>query len=111
MSRIDAHHHVVPPAYAALLTDRGLTPGGVDTPECSPELGLKLMKKVDMSTASLTLSTPGVWFGDAKETMMQDREIPKLLHPIERFWFDVALSPTPAGSSTDPTTRSHQEWP
>lgn len=43
MSRIDTHHHVVPPANAKLLNDRGLTPGGVDVPEWSPELGLKLM--------------------------------------------------------------------
>lgn len=75
MTRIDTHHHVVPPTYAKLLTDRGLTPGGVDVPEWSPELALKLMKKVDVSTAILSLSTPGVWFGEAKEAMWWAREV------------------------------------
>ncbi len=75
MSRVDTHHHVVPPAYAKLLTERGLTPGGVEVPAWSPELALKLMKKVDINTAILSLSTPGVWFGDAKETAWWAREV------------------------------------
>lgn len=37
MSRIDTRHRVVPPSYAKLLTERGLTPGGVDVPDWSPD--------------------------------------------------------------------------
>lgn len=66
-SRIDVHHHYVPPAYAALLRERGVQPGGVDVPKWSPESSLRLMDRNGIETSILSLSTPGAWFGDAAE--------------------------------------------
>lgn len=65
--RIDVHHHLVPPAYAAILRERGLRPGGIDVPEWSPGRSLRLMRRHDIDTSILSLSTPGVWFGHDTE--------------------------------------------
>jgi hypothetical protein len=66
-TRVDVHHHLVPPDYAALLRDKGHRPGGVDVPAWSPESSLKVMRRNGIATSILSLSTPGVWFGDDGE--------------------------------------------
>jgi predicted TIM-barrel fold metal-dependent hydrolase len=66
--RIDVHHHILPPAYARLLRERGLQPGGVDVPEWSVERSLRVMRRNQIATSILSLSTPGAWFGDAAES-------------------------------------------
>lgn len=73
--RIDVHHHVVPPAYGALVRERGLQPGGVDLPAWSVERSLKVMERNDIATAMLSVSTPGVWFGDVAEARRLAREV------------------------------------
>ena len=65
--RIDVHHHILPPAYARLLRERGLQPGGVDVPEWTVERSLRVMRRNQIATSILSLSTPGAWFGDAAE--------------------------------------------
>ena len=42
MSRIDTHHHVVPPDYAAWLRRQGNAAGGLPIPDWSPEAALAL---------------------------------------------------------------------
>lgn len=75
MGRIDTHHHYVPPRYADLLRERGLTPGGIPVPSWSMELAGKVLRKVGVDTAILSLSTPGVWFGDAAEAAYWARHV------------------------------------
>jgi len=75
MGRIDTHHHYVPPKYAALLRERGLTPGGIPVPSWSMEIAGKVLRKVGVDTAVLSLSTPGVWFGDAAEAAYWARHV------------------------------------
>ena len=63
---IDVHHHLVPPGYVATLAKLGITgAGGVDFPTWSPEQSLELMDRQGIACALLSLSAPGVYFGDS----------------------------------------------
>jgi predicted TIM-barrel fold metal-dependent hydrolase len=68
---IDVHHHVIPPFYLAENRDRiAGSRGGEITPawlEWTPQDALAAMDKHGVSTAVISLSTPGVWFGDAQQ--------------------------------------------
>lgn len=75
MNRIDVHHHIISPEYAALLHERGLTPGGIPLPGWSAERSLEVMDKNHIATSILSVSTPGAWFGDAAETRMWARRL------------------------------------
>ena len=62
-SLVDVHHHLAPPAYIADLTRRKL--GFPPTLEWTPEKSLADMDAAGVGTAILSITTPGVWFGDA----------------------------------------------
>ncbi|CAD5109912.1 amidohydrolase family protein [Zestomonas carbonaria] len=65
--RIDVHHHLLPPFYAEALRRQGLDRiAGVALPDWSPEQSLALLDTQGMQTAILSLSSPGVWFGEAR---------------------------------------------
>lgn len=66
-NRIDVHHHIVPGPYAQWLRDNGVRPGGVETPEWTSQKSLKLMNRMNVQTAILSVSTPGVWLGKQSE--------------------------------------------
>jgi len=61
-SIIDVHHHLAPPAYIADLAKRKL--GERPTLEWTPEKSLADMDSAGVATAVLSITTPGVWFGD-----------------------------------------------
>lgn len=65
---IDVHHHFVPPFYLAENRDRiAGSRGGQISPawlNWTPEQSMAAMEKQGVSTAVLSLTTPGVWFGD-----------------------------------------------
>lgn len=73
--RIDVHHHLVPLDYAALLKEKGISPGGIPLPEWTMPLAAKIMKANGMETAILSISTPGVWFGDQTEARIWARRV------------------------------------
>lgn len=64
--RIDVHAHFVPEVYGEALLAAGITqPDGIKaTPEWSEELHLATMDRLDVETAIISISTPGVHFGD-----------------------------------------------
>lgn len=63
--RIDTHHHIIPPALVAAMEARGLMQSmGRALPEWSPALSLAIMDAHDIGTAIVSLSAPGVYFGD-----------------------------------------------
>jgi 6-methylsalicylate decarboxylase len=66
---IDVHHHAIPPAYLAENRERiaGSRGGQISRAwlEWTPEQSLAAMDAHGVETAVLSLSTPGVWFGDA----------------------------------------------
>jgi len=63
--RIDVHHHFVSPEYTHALTDMGITgAGGENFPAWSPEQTLAMMDRQGIAASLLSLSAPGVFFGD-----------------------------------------------
>jgi predicted TIM-barrel fold metal-dependent hydrolase len=60
--RIDAHVHILPPEYVAALEQRALLP--FPLPPWSAELTYELMDRHAIDAAVMSLSPPGVYFGD-----------------------------------------------
>lgn len=67
---IDVHHHIVPPFYLAENADRiAASRGGQISAawlEWTPDRALAAMDESDVEAAVISLSTPGVWFGDVQ---------------------------------------------
>jgi predicted TIM-barrel fold metal-dependent hydrolase len=95
--RIDTHQHLVPPRYADWMHDKGIRPGGLDLPDWSVPAALKFMDGHGIQTGILSLSTPGVYFGDVAEARRWAREINEFTakvvsdHP-DRFGFFATLT-------------------
>ena len=63
MARIDTHAHLIPPQYRDALRKAGIDEaGGRALPQWSPELALAAMAELDVTTAILSVSTPGTTF-------------------------------------------------
>ena len=75
---IDIHHHIVPPFYLAENRERiAGSRGGQISPawlEWTPAQALDAMDRHNVRTAVLSLSTPGVWFGDAEAARRTARQ-------------------------------------
>ncbi len=64
--RIDVHYHIIPRPYVEALNSRGIEGStAVKFPRWTPHKALKHMDRSGVATAITSLSTPGVWFGDA----------------------------------------------
>jgi predicted TIM-barrel fold metal-dependent hydrolase len=71
--RIDTHHHFYPPKY--LEESSKYHDGTVShAPPWSPALSLEDMDKGGVETSILSISAPGVWFGNNAEARIQARE-------------------------------------
>ena len=68
---IDVHHHIIPPFYLAEYRDRiAGSRGGQISPawlQWSPQDALAAMDRHGVATSVISLSSPGVWFGDPQE--------------------------------------------
>jgi len=75
---IDVHHHFVPPFYVSENKDRILASGGGQNPawwKWSPDTAIAAMDKNGVSTAVLSLTFPGVWFGNPHEAAEMARRV------------------------------------
>lgn len=71
--RIDVHHHIIPPAFVAVMAKQGLTMvAGAPLPAWSPQKSIEVMDLNGIQTAITSLSAPGVHFGGGVE---QAREL------------------------------------
>src|SRR5689334_1505823 len=61
--RIDVHHHLFPPAYRAAVGNRAN-----NQPVWSPAQSIEEMDKGGVATSLLSVSSPGVWFGDVQQS-------------------------------------------
>ncbi len=62
--RIDVHHHISPPAYIAELDPKGI-PLTRETRDWTPAQSIELMDKGGVQVSLTSITTPGLWFGDA----------------------------------------------
>jgi predicted TIM-barrel fold metal-dependent hydrolase len=69
---IDVHHHLAPPAYIPELVKRNTNQRPLI--EWTPEKTLETMDQAGISTSILSISEPGVWFGDDAEARRIARE-------------------------------------
>ena len=95
--RIDTHHHVVPPRYAAWLAGRGIDAGGRAIPEWTVPTALQLMDDAGVASAVLSVSTPGVHLGDDAEARRWAREVNEFCAAVvaeqpRRFGFFATLT-------------------
>ena len=63
--RVDVHHHMYPAALLAGLSKHIKVPPIMAT--WSPQKSLDQMDKAGIQTAMLSVTAPGVWFGDVAE--------------------------------------------
>lgn len=74
-ARIDTHQHLIPPEYRRRLDARGMTAGGWPTPHWDPDAAIAMMDQEGIATGILSLSAPGVHFGDDGEARESARMI------------------------------------
>ena len=75
---IDIHHHFVSPAFLQLLTERNAktpVPGLAAWKDYSPARAVETLDRVGIQTAMLSITAPGVWFGDANQAGRWAREM------------------------------------
>ena len=94
---IDIHHHVMPPKYVAKrkadILKVSVIPSVVDW---TPQQSLEDMDRNGVRTSLVSISTPGVWFGDPEEARRLSRECNEFAaqmasdHPL-RFGFFAAV--------------------
>ena len=76
--RIDIHHHFVSPTFLQTLTARNAkspVPGLAAWKGYSPARAIETLDRVGIQTAMLSITAPGVWFGDAQEAGRLAREM------------------------------------
>ncbi len=98
--KIDVHHHVAPPEYVSALAARGITSaGGRPFPIWDLEENLSFMDRHGIETAMLSVSAPGVFFGDlglAKELARACNEfLAGLVNAYPRRFGAFAVLPLP----------------
>lgn len=64
--RIDVHHHFAPPAWVAEVKGRPLLQ--VANTRWTPEQSIEDMDRGDVAAAVVSVTNPGLWFGDAAVT-------------------------------------------
>jgi predicted TIM-barrel fold metal-dependent hydrolase len=96
-NRIDTHSHIVPPDYGAWLRRRGADAGGLLIPDWSVDAALDAMEARKVRTSIVSVSTPGVHFGDDREARDMARAVNEYAasvarrHP-DRFGFFATLT-------------------
>ncbi len=103
--RIDVHHHIWPPEYMTREHDRVLAvTSNVASLQWTPAHSIEEMDKVGIATSIVSISTPGIWFGDVSEgrslaRLSNDYAATMVRDYRNRFGFFAALPlPDPDGS-------------
>lgn len=95
----DVHHHMLPDFYSASLKKQGVDQAaGAALPDWSPEKSLALMHATGIARAYVSISCPGVYFGDAgaaNELARQCNEYgSELKKSNDKFGFFATISQT-----------------
>ena len=74
---IDTHHHILPPRYLAQARDRVAAVAGEFAEQVlawTPAKSIEAMDRAGIGTSVTSISSPGLWFGNARETNRLARE-------------------------------------
>jgi predicted TIM-barrel fold metal-dependent hydrolase len=77
MARIDVHHHFVPPPYLRRERERILAAMALNPAlltEWTPARAIEELDRHDISRAVVSISTPGIWFGEPEAARTLARE-------------------------------------
>jgi predicted TIM-barrel fold metal-dependent hydrolase len=96
-TRIDVHHHVVPPRYKSWLEANGVTAGGLGIPSWSVKAAIDVMDANETATAVLSVSTPGVDIGGGTRARAKAHEVNEYAAEVcrarpDRFGFFATLT-------------------
>ena len=87
MSLIDVHHHIMPPAYAAVVGP-GMTArnphNAAQVLRWTPAGSIEAMDRTGIAASITSISTPGVWFGDVAEARRLSRACNDFAAGMER---------------------------
>ena len=73
--RIDVHHHILPPIYISSLRSIGVTDAGnVPFPTWDLEKTLTTMDQLKIERTVVSISSPGIYFGDSEFTQKLARQ-------------------------------------
>jgi predicted TIM-barrel fold metal-dependent hydrolase len=92
--RIDVHHHIAPPKWLADVLDRDLLQPA--TRNWSVEKSLEDMDRGGVASAAVSVTNPGLWFGDMAQSRRLARDSNEFMarmthdHPA-RFGFFAAM--------------------
>src|SRR6266540_3835870 len=102
LRRIDTHHHVLPPRYLTQAAEHIRAVTHAYFPrllEWTPAKALAVMDDAGIETAVASMSTPGVWFGNADETRALSRDFneygARLVRDHKRRFGLFAILPLP----------------
>lgn len=105
---IDVHHHILPPAYMAEARERIIAQGQGYLPaavlEWTPERAIAELNASGVTTAIVSISTPGVSFGDARAARNLARQCNEYAarlvsdHPGRFGFFGVVPMPDAEGT-------------
>ena len=70
--RIDIHHHFSPPAWIAAVTGKDLLQPA--NAAWTPAKSIEDMDRGDVAAAMISITNPGLWFGDREATQRVSRE-------------------------------------
>ncbi|MFG1642730.1 amidohydrolase family protein [Amycolatopsis sp. NPDC049252] len=73
--RIDVHQHLLPSRYQEALANSGQTAGGWPMPSWRPGAAIAMMDEAGITTGVLSISAPGVHFGDDAAARDLAREV------------------------------------
>jgi len=71
--RIDVHHHFASPAFIAMMRDKQ-TQGFQVWQSYTPSKAIEDMDRGHVAFSLLSITTPGIWFGDRQETQRLARQ-------------------------------------
>jgi len=71
--RIDVHHHFASPAFVAMMRENQ-TQGFQLWQSYSPSRAIEDMDRGSVALSLLSITTPGIWFGDRQETQRLARQ-------------------------------------
>ena len=106
--RIDVHHHVIPPKFSETMRNRGINfVAGAPLPKWTPNDSIELMNLNGIQTAIMSLSCPGVYFGNKNEAIDLARNCNefsaemKLNNPLRFGFFAVLPMPFTGEACTE----------